>query len=239
MSKISGDFSPCKHLTVKKVSVDSAGSVVLDADVNDVYQGVSLTVRCASVGGVSVSSAKRVGESGFEKGAVGAKVCSDRFALECAVDACGGRASCSAVVRVGGGSLVGARVQSAVGAEATVGAECGVSFRGEGYEVCGVWSGAAKKGTVGAWMEAGTKTRVGAVWEVESWKTMPRGAVGVVRRMGEDTEIRGKVNERGVVSGALKTTVDKKLSLSASVEVDAAHLEGGNHKLGLGLEFIF
>lgn len=181
-------------------------------------------------------SSKRMSDSGIEKGLLGVKVCGERGALDCSVDACSGRASCSAVVSAGARALVGAKVQSA---ETGVSVECGGSFRGEWYEMAGVWSSAGKKGTVGVWAKTGASTRVGAVWEVRSMRSMPRGAVGVVSSLNEATEIRGKVSESGVVSGAVKATVNKKLSLLASAEVDAAHLEGGNHKLGLGLEFIF
>ena len=217
MSKISGDFSPCKHFTVKKVSLDSAGSVVFDADVNDVVRNTTFTLRYVFVACLLMfRSSKRVSESGLEKGLLGAKVCGERCALECSVDACSGRGSCSAVVSAGARAMVGAKVQSS---ETGVGVACGASFRGEGYEVCGVWSSAGKKGTVGVWAKTGATTRVGAVWEVRSMWEVPRGAVGAVSSLNESTE--------------------KKLSLLASAEVDAAHLEGGNHKLGLGLEFIF
>lgn len=237
MSKISGDFSPCKHFTVKKVSLDSAGSVVFDADVNDVVRNTTFTLRyVCGVCLLMCRSSKRLSESGLEKGMLGAKVCGERCALECSVDACSGRGSCSAVVSAGARALVGAKVQSV---ETGVDVACGASFRGEAYEVCGVWSSAGKKGIMGVWTKPCATTRVGAVWEVRSMWEVPRGAVGVVSSLNECTEIRGKVNESGVVSGAVKATVNKKLSLLASAEVDAAHLEGGNHKLGLGLEFIF
>lgn len=49
VSKISGDFSPCKHFTVKKVSLDSAGSLVFDADVNDLVRNTTFTLRCVVV----------------------------------------------------------------------------------------------------------------------------------------------------------------------------------------------
>ena len=45
VSKISGDFSPCKHFTVKKVSLDSAGSLVFDADVTDLVRNTTFTLR--------------------------------------------------------------------------------------------------------------------------------------------------------------------------------------------------
>lgn len=49
VSKISGDFSPCKHFTVKKVSLDSAGSLVFDADVTDLVRNTTFTLRCVVV----------------------------------------------------------------------------------------------------------------------------------------------------------------------------------------------
>ena len=186
------------------------------------------------------SGAKRLGESGFEKSALGAKMLGERVAAECSVDASSGRASCSVVVSAGSGGAVGAKVEGAVGSSASgASVACGAKVGGAWGEVAGVWSSAGKKATVSWTVACGATTRVGAVWEASSWREMPRGAVGVATRLNEATEVRAKVSQAGVVSGALKATVNQKLSLAASAELDAAHLESGNHKLGLGLEFIF
>ena len=47
VSKISGDFSPCKYFTVKKVSLDSVGNVVLEADMPELLKNTTLTLRWA------------------------------------------------------------------------------------------------------------------------------------------------------------------------------------------------
>lgn len=71
MSKISGDFSPCKHFTVKKVSLDSVGSVVFDADVNDVVRNTTFTLRYVCCVFVDVQEFEALERKRFGEGRVG------------------------------------------------------------------------------------------------------------------------------------------------------------------------
>lgn len=83
------------------------------------------------------------------------------------------------------------------------------------------------------------KTKLSAVCKVANLETMPDVMVGFVSEVADNTEVRAKVGTNGEVSGCFKTTVDNKMKFSGSVALDAKNLNGGNHKVGFGVEFLF
>lgn len=83
------------------------------------------------------------------------------------------------------------------------------------------------------------KTRFSAVCKVTSLNDMPVFDLGVVSKMNGDAELRGKISSNGEVSGCYKVTVDKRISFCGSLTIDASDLNHGNHRTGVGMEFIF
>lgn len=45
VSKISTDFAPCGYCTVKKLSIDSTGAIVADADIPKLLKNTTFTIR--------------------------------------------------------------------------------------------------------------------------------------------------------------------------------------------------
>lgn len=45
VSKISTDFAPCGYCTVKKLSIDSTGATVADADIPKLLKNTTFTIR--------------------------------------------------------------------------------------------------------------------------------------------------------------------------------------------------
>lgn len=84
-----------------------------------------------------------------------------------------------------------------------------------------------------------SKTRLSAVCKVSSLDAMPAMVVGIASKVAETTEVRAKAGSNGEVSGCFQTTVDNKMKFSGSMTLDAKNLNGGNHKVGFGVEFLF
>ena len=139
--------------------------------------------------------------------------------------------------------LVGAKVSGMCGSgdamRRSVSGSVGMGVK-QGSTVFGVvCSDLGKKTEVSVCHDASEWTRVSGVCEVRSLKEMPVVSVGVVSKVNDATEVRGKVSSDGVVSGCYKVCVDNKVKVMGSVSVDAAHLNDGKHKIGMGLEFLF
>ena len=83
------------------------------------------------------------------------------------------------------------------------------------------------------------KTKLSAVCKVADFSAMPDVMVGLVSDMADNTQVRAKVGTNGEVSACFTTTVDKKMKFSGSMTLDAKNLNGGCHKVGFGMEFLF
>lgn len=83
------------------------------------------------------------------------------------------------------------------------------------------------------------KTRLSAICTMDGLDKMPALTVGMCSSVADNTTVRAKVNLEGEVYGCFKTTVNKKMTFSGSVSMDAKNLNSGNHKVGFGVEFLF
>lgn len=119
------------------------------------------------------------------------------------------------------------------------GADLAASYRCNNLLVSCTGYNLFKKADIAMFYEMNGKTKLSAVCKMASLHEMPKVEVGLVSKLSKDTELRAKVNSVGEVSGFYKATVDNRLTYSGSLTVDAAHLNGGNHKVGFGIEFIF
>ena len=142
-----------------------------------------------------------------------------------------------------GSVLVGAKVSGVCGSReamwGSVSSSVGLGVKRGDTVWSVVCSDMGKKTEVSVCHDASEWTRVSGVCEVRCVKEMPVVSVGVVSKVNDATEVRGKVSSDGVVSGCYKVCVDNKLNVMGSVSVDAAHLNDGKHKIGMGLEFLF
>ena len=96
-----------------------------------------------------------------------------------------------------------------------------------------------KRGEVSVLYKINDTTRVSGVCEGKLAAEMPRICVGVMSTIGETTDVRAKVTSEGVLSGCFRSTLEKKIALNGSLSVDLKNLNGGNHKVGFGMEFLF
>lgn len=96
-----------------------------------------------------------------------------------------------------------------------------------------------KRADLSVFYKMDSKTRLSTVCKVSKLDAMPEMVVGVASKVADNTEVRAKVGSSGEVSGCFVTTVDNKMKFSGSMTLDAKNLNGGNHKVGFGVEFLF
>ena len=84
-----------------------------------------------------------------------------------------------------------------------------------------------------------SKTSLSTVCKVSKLDAIPEMVVGIASKVADNTEVRAKAGSNGEVSGCFVTTVDNKMKFSGSMTLDAKNLNGGNHKVGFGVEFLF
>ena len=95
------------------------------------------------------------------------------------------------------------------------------------------------KADVGMYYELNEDTRLSAICKLDGFDKMPAMEVGVSSSIADNTTVRAKVNCEGEISGCFKTTVNKKMTFSGAMTLDAKNLNNGNHKVGFGVEFLF
>lgn len=96
-----------------------------------------------------------------------------------------------------------------------------------------------KRADIAMFYKLNKNTKLSAVCKVASLDAMPDVMVGFVSEVADNTQVRAKVGTNGEVSGCFTTTVDKKMKFSGSMTLDAKNLNGGCHKVGFGMEFLF
>ena len=106
VSKLSGDFAPCNHCNVKKLSVDNMGAVVADVDVTKLVRNTTFTLRYGQCILLTTSTQKNLSESGLAKAAVGAKVMTESVAFDTSFDVASQRYNAGLVYGVGGAGRV-------------------------------------------------------------------------------------------------------------------------------------
>ena len=96
-----------------------------------------------------------------------------------------------------------------------------------------------KKLDVAMYYELNKDTRFSALCKFDSYDAMPAMTVGMSSNVADNTTVRAKVNSVGEICGCFKTTVNKKMTFSGAMTLDAKNLNNGNHKVGFGVEFLF
>ena len=96
-----------------------------------------------------------------------------------------------------------------------------------------------KKADLAIYYEWNKDTRLSTICKIDGFDKMPAMTFGLSSAVADNTTVRAKITSEGEIQGCFKTTVNKKMTFSGSMALDAKNMNNGNHKVGFGVEFLF
>ena len=120
----------------------------------------------------------------------------------------------------------------------TITADMGLSYQYNDLRLSCICRDLCKKADLG-FVYQYNDIKFSGMCTVDGFDKMPTFTVGLASEVADNTTVRAKVTSGGEVCGCFKTTVNKKMTFTGAMSLDAKNLNNGNHKVGFGVEFLF